>query len=59
MEGYDVWVGEFLEMFEFANGVGCHAFEVFGLDFDLFDGNELGGVSGEVAEVDVCVGSFS
>lgn len=46
-------------MFKFTDGIGGHAFEVFGLDLYLFDGNELGGVGGEVAEVDICVGSFS
>ena len=59
MQGYDVGVGELLEVFEFADGVGGHALEVFGLDFDLFDCDELGGICGEVAEVDVGVGSFS
>lgn len=59
MEFDDIWVGEFLKVFEFADGVGCHTFGVVSLDFDLFDSDELGGVGCEVAEVDVGVGSFS
>ena len=46
-------------MFEFADGVGCHAFGVFFLDFYLLYGDELGGVGAYVAEVDIGVGSFA
>ena len=58
-EGDDVRVGELLQVFEFADGVRGHAFGVFFLDLDLLDGDEMGGVGAEVAEVDVRVGSFS
>jgi hypothetical protein len=46
-------------VFELADGVGGKPFYVGGLDFYFFDGDEGGGGGHEVAEVDVCVGSFS
>lgn len=43
-QGDDVGVGELLQVLELAHGVGGHAFCVFLLDFDLFNGDLLGGV---------------
>jgi hypothetical protein len=52
-------VGELLEVLEFADGVGGEPFGVLGLDFDLLDRDEVGGVAAEGAQVDVGVGSLS
>lgn len=59
MERDDVWVGELLEVLEFAHGVGRHALGVFLLDFDLLDGDFGVGVGAQVAEEDDGVCSFS
>ncbi|CAI0642138.1 unnamed protein product [Colletotrichum noveboracense] len=58
-EGDDVRMLEFLEVLQFAHGVGGHAFLVFFLDFDLLDGDEGGLVGTEVAEEDDGVGTFT
>jgi hypothetical protein len=58
-EGDDVWMGQFLEKFEFADSIGGETFCVFFLDFDFFDGDEFGRVGVEVAEIDVGIGSFT
>ena len=58
-EGDDVWMGQFLEKFEFADSIGGETFCVFFLDFDFFDGNEFGRVGFEVAEIYVGIGSFT
>jgi hypothetical protein len=58
-EGDDVWMGQFLEKFEFADSIGGETFCVFFLDFDFFDGDEFGRVGFEVAEIYVGIGSFT
>ncbi len=46
-------------MLQFADGIGGHPFRVFFLDLDLFDCDELGRVGAEMAQVYVCVCTFS
>lgn len=56
MEFDDVRVVEFLEEFDFAEGVvGYAEFFGFGADFDLFDCDEFGGVVAFVGGEDVGV----
>lgn len=58
-KGDYVGVGNFLQVFEFADGVWGHAFGVLFLDFYLLDSNEFGWICAEVTEVDICIGSFT
>lgn len=58
-EGDDIGVGEFLEVFEFADGIGREPLGIFLLLLDFLDGDELGGVGAGVAQIDDGVGTFT
>lgn len=54
MKSYDVWMGELLKEFDFTQRVvGDAPFGHFRADFNLLDGNELGGIGYEVCSKDV------
>lgn len=52
-------MGQLLEVLEFADCIGGHAFCVFFLDLDLLYSNKLGCISSDVTQVDIGIGSFS
>lgn len=49
---------KFLKEFEFVNGVRWYVFGIFFLNFDFFDGNELGGVVMDMVKEYKGVGIF-
>ena len=50
---------ELLQELDFSDRVHAEAVFEFGLDFDLFDGDEGGGGGAVVAEIDDGVGTFA
>lgn len=58
-QGDDVGVGQLAEMFQFTNGVGCKPLGILFLLLDFLDGDELGGVGADVAEVDDSISTFT
>lgn len=59
MERDDVGVREFLQVFEFAHGIGCHTLGVFFLHLYLFDGYLFRRVRSQMAEEHDGVGAFA
>ena len=55
----DVWVVQFLQVFDFADGIHAETRGEDGLGFDFFNGDARGRVGFGVSEVDDGIGTFS